>query len=89
MEVPKLGDELELQLSAYTTDTATQDLSHICDLYHMSCGVDYIFGSQRQILNPLSKVRDQTCVLRDVRQTHFHLAMTGIPLNSFRQLRGM
>ena len=28
MEVPKLGVELELQLLAYTTATATQDLSH-------------------------------------------------------------
>ena len=29
MEVPRLGVELELQLLAYTTATATQDLSHI------------------------------------------------------------
>ena len=28
-EVPKLGVESELQLSAYTTATATPDLSHI------------------------------------------------------------
>ena len=32
MEVPRLGVELELQLPAYTTATATQDLSCICNL---------------------------------------------------------
>ena len=32
MEVPGLGIELELQLPAYTTATAMQDLSHLCDL---------------------------------------------------------
>ena len=31
MEVPRLGVELELQLPAYTTATATRDLSHVCD----------------------------------------------------------
>ena len=35
---------------AYTTATATRDLRHVCDLHHSS--------QQRQILNPLSKVRD-------------------------------
>ena len=40
MEVPRLGVELELQLSAYTTATATaivtatKDPSHVCDLNH-------------------------------------------------------
>ena len=32
MEVPMLGVQLELQLLAYTTATATQDPSHVCDL---------------------------------------------------------
>ena len=50
MEVPRLGVELELQLLAYTTASATQDLSHICDL-HLSL-------QQHQILNPLSEARD-------------------------------
>ena len=36
MEVPRLGVELELQLPAFTTATATQDPSRICDLYHSS-----------------------------------------------------
>ena len=34
MEVPRLGVESELQLLAYTTATATRDLSLICDPYH-------------------------------------------------------
>ena len=32
MEFPKLGFELELELPAYTTATATWDLSRVCDL---------------------------------------------------------
>ena len=36
MEVPRLGVELELQLLAYTTATATWDPSHIWDLHHSS-----------------------------------------------------
>ena len=49
MEVPGLGVELELQLPAYTTVTATPDPSHICDLQHSSW--------QRWVLNPLSEAR--------------------------------
>ena len=40
-----LGAKSELQLSAYTTATATQDPSRVCDLHHSS--------RQRQILNLL------------------------------------
>jgi len=36
MEGPRLGVELELQMPAYTTATARQDPSHICDLNHSS-----------------------------------------------------
>ena len=57
MEGPRLGVKSELQLLAYTTATATQDLSHVCSLHHSS--------RQRRILNPLSKVRDRTCILMD------------------------
>jgi len=32
MDVPRLGVESELQLPAYTTATATQDRSRVCDL---------------------------------------------------------
>ena len=34
--VPRLRVESELQLLAYTTATATQDPSHVCDLYWSS-----------------------------------------------------
>ena len=36
MEDLRLGVESELQLSAYTTTTAMQDLSCVCDLHHSS-----------------------------------------------------
>ena len=58
LEDPRLGVELELQLPAHTTATATRDPSHICDLPHSS-------GQQRWILNPLSQARDGTRVLVD------------------------
>ena len=32
MEIPRLGVESDLQLLTYTTATAMQDLSHVCDL---------------------------------------------------------
>ena len=57
MDVPRQGVKLELQLPAYTTATATQDPSHVCDIHHSS--------QQRQILNPLSNARDQTHILMD------------------------
>ena len=57
MEVPCLGVELELQLRAYTTATATRDPSHICDPHQSSW--------QRRILNPLGEARDQTPILMD------------------------
>ena len=34
MAVRSLGVELELQLPAYTTATATQDPRHVCNLHH-------------------------------------------------------
>ena len=36
VEIPKLGVELQLQLLAYITATATWDLSRVCDLHHCS-----------------------------------------------------
>ena len=70
MEVPKLGVESEPPPPAYTTATATRDLSRLCDLHHSS--------QQCQILNPrMSEARDQTCILLDPSQVHFHLATTG------------
>ena len=64
MEVPRLGVELEQQLPAYATATATPDPSHICNLHHSS--------RQSLILNPLSEARDRTCVPMDTSQIHFH-----------------
>ena len=56
MEVPRLGVELELQLLAYTTATATLDLRCVCDLHCTSW--------QCRILNPLSETRDLTHILK-------------------------
>ena len=71
MEFPMRGVQSELQLPAFTTATATQDLSRICDLHHSSW--------QRQILNPLSQARDRTCNLMVPRWIHFCCATMGTP----------
>ena len=55
MEVLWLEVTPELQLLVYTTATATQDLSHVCDLRHSS--------QQCQLLNPLSEARDRIHIL--------------------------
>ena len=60
MEVPRLGVKSELQLPAYTTATAMQDLSHVCDLHHST--------RQCQIPNSLIDARDQTHLLMDASQ---------------------
>ena len=57
-------DQIGNTVLTYTTATATQDLSHVCELHHSS--------RQCQILNPLSEARDQTCILMDTSQIHFH-----------------
>ena len=57
MEVPSLRVDSELQLPADATASATPDPSCICDLHRSAW--------QRQILNPLSEAREQTCVLMD------------------------
>ena len=58
--IPRLGIKSELQLPAYTTDTATWDPSPVCDLHHSS--------RHRRILNPLSETRDRTCLLMHTSQ---------------------
>ena len=72
MEVPRLGVESELQLSAYARATATPDPSLIFDLHHSS--------QQRQVLNPLIEARDRTQNLMVPNQIGFHCTTTGTPL---------
>ena len=55
--------------TAKATATATQDPSRYCDLNHSS--------QQRWILNPLSKVRNQTRILMDTRSDSFLLSHEG------------
>ena len=80
MKVPRPGIKSELQLPAYTTATAMQDLSHVCDLHHSS--------QQGQILNPLSKARDRTHNLMVPSQIHFHCVTMGTPLLFIFNVRG-
>ena len=51
------------------TATATPDLGCVCKLHHSS--------RQCQILNPLSKSRDRTCVLVNPSHTRLHCSRTG------------
>ena len=74
MEVPRVGVQSELQLLAYTTATATPNLSSIFDLHHSSW--------QCWILKLLSKARDRTLVLVDTSQVGYHWA-TVVTLTSF------
>ena len=77
MEVSRLGVKSELLPLAYATATATQDLSHVCDLHHSS--------QQCQIFNPLSKARDGTCILMEASQIRFCWATMGT-LQFFKKL---
>ena len=71
MEIPGLGVESELQLPAYTTDTATPDGSLLCDLPCSSW--------QGRMLDPPSTARDRTCILKDTSLVHYHWATVGAP----------
>ena len=71
MEVPRLGVELELQLLGYTTATATQDFSYVCELHHSS--------RQRRILNLMIEARDETHILVVPSQICFRCTTTGTP----------
>ena len=68
-EVPRLV--VELELSAYTTATAMQNLSCVFNLNHKSW--------QYRLLNPLRKSRDQTHIFTDPGWVHYHWAMMGTP----------
>ena len=69
MEVPRIGDQLKMQLLAYVTTTAIPDPSCICDLQHNSW----------QSLNPLSEARDWTHVLMHTSWVPYRWAMMGSP----------
>ena len=71
MELPRLGLESKPQLPAYATATATQDLSHVCDLYHRS--------PQCWVLNPLSEARNWTHNLMVTSWICVCCATTGTP----------
>ena len=60
MKVPRLGVVSELQLQAYTTATATQDLSWVCDLHHL-----HRRSKQHRILTPPSEARDWTHIFHN------------------------
>ena len=68
MEVLRLGVPSGLQLAAYTTATATPDLSRVHDLHHSS--------QQCWILNTLSKARDLMDRLRFVSWNIFILYLS-------------
>ena len=69
MEDSRLEFELELQLPAYITATATSDLRHICNLHYSSC--------QCQVLNPMSGPRDWTHSVMDTSWPHYCWATMG------------
>ena len=72
MEIPRLGVNSELQLPAYSTATATQDPSYVCNLHHSS--------QPRRILNPLGEARDGTHNLVVPSWSHFCCATKRTPV---------
>ena len=76
MEVPRLGVELELQLQAYAKAKATRGPE-----LHLRPT-----PQQRQTLNPLTEVRDQTRNLMVPKRIHFCCATMGTPLSSLFSL---
>ena len=76
MEILKLGVKSELHLLAYTTATATPDLSLVCNLHHSL--------RQCQILNPPIKAMDRTQILMDTNQFLNPLSRDRTPTLEFR-----
>ena len=54
MKVPRLGFQSELQLPAYATATAKQDLSRVCDLHHSSWQCQILKSLVRPGIEPMS-----------------------------------
>ena len=75
MEIPRVGVDLELYLHAYTTATEKMEPSHSWDPHCSS--------QQHCILNPLSMVRDWTCVLIDISWVCYHWASIGNSCSPF------
>ena len=71
MEVPRLGVDSELQLPAYATATATQDLSRVCLVYHSL--------QQHQILNHWVRPRIEPAFSWIPVRFLTHWATTGTP----------
>ena len=61
--------------ASLVTATATQDLSHVCDLHYSS--------RQYQILNLLSEARDWILILMGTSQVRYRWATTGTPKINF------
>ena len=61
--------QIRVAAAACTTATATPNQSHICNLCHSLWGC--------LILNPLSKARNQTCILTETMSLLTHWATTG------------
>ena len=79
MEVFRLGVESQLQLLTYTTATAVQDLSHVCNLHHTS--------QQCQIPDTLSTEQGQGLNLNPHGyQQDFCWVTTGTPNTIFKQI---
>ena len=74
MEISRLEVESELRLLAYTTATAIQDPSCVCDLHHSS--------QQYWTLNPLSETKEHTHILIDTSGVYNLLSHNG---NSWNQ----
>ena len=70
IEVPRPGVESELQLPAYATATAMQDLSYVCDLQHSSQQGRFLIHWAVTGVEPASS---WTC------RVHYHWATMGTP----------
>ena len=70
MEVPRLGVELELQLPAYATATATQVPSCLCDLHHSSRQWGYLSHWVRPGIEPVSSWLLVSFITAELQQEH-------------------
>ena len=76
--LPRLGVESELQVSAYSTATATPDPSHICNVHQSSL--------QHQIFILPIEAWNWTLILMDTSMVCYHWATTQTPWQWFLSL---